>query len=85
MWYEWETQEDFDAWHNAKIEELNLPAPSINQATGKVNLFAQVTTAYTTPHIVDGKVIAIVDEEHSEGLTPTSLRLPEPTVPSRGI
>ena len=77
-WYEWETEEAFDAWHAAKIDELNLPAPSVNQATGKVDNKAQKTIAYTVGHQVEGKIIAIVENEHAAGLTLTDLRLPEP-------
>jgi hypothetical protein len=77
-WYEWETEEAFDAWHESKIDELNLPAPSANQATGEIDTTAQKTLAYTTGHAVSGKVIAIVEDEHAAGLTKTELRLPEP-------
>lgn len=77
-WFEWESIEDFNVWHNAKIDELNLPALSINQATGEIDLTAQKTVAYTTPHQVSGKIIAMVEDHHTEGLTETDLRLPEP-------
>ena len=77
-WYEWETEEAFDTWHQDKIDELNLPQPSSNQATGEIDEAAQRTLAYTTGHAVSGKIIAIAEDEHAAGLTKTSLRLPEP-------
>jgi hypothetical protein len=77
-WFEWGSEESFDAWHNAKIEELNLPQASINQASGEIDETAQRTISYTTPHFVENKIIAMVEDEHSQGLTETMLRLPEP-------
>lgn len=76
-WYEWDDQQAFDVWHQAKIHELNLPQPSVNQATGEVDETAQRTVAYTIGHEVEGKIIAIVEDEHAQGLTKTELRLPE--------
>ncbi len=78
-WYEWDSLQAFDLWHEAKIEELNLPEPSVNQATGEIDVTVQRTEAYTTPHEVEGKIIAIVEDEHAEGLIKTNLRLPEPS------
>lgn len=80
-WYEWDSQESFDIWHEAKIQQLNLPQPSVNQATGQVDLNAQATVAYTIGHQVENKIIAMVEDEHAAGLTKTSLRLPEPDAP----
>lgn len=77
-WYEWDNQGAFDTWHQAKIDELNLPQLSTNQATGEIDETAQKTLAYTTGHAVSGKIIAIVEDEHAAGLTKTELRLPEP-------
>ncbi len=80
-WYEWDSQESFDAWHEVKINELNLPQPSVNQATGEIDLSVQATTSYTVGYEVDGKIIAIVEDEHAQGLTQTELRLPEHPAP----
>jgi hypothetical protein len=77
-WFEWDSIEDFNVWHNAKIDELNLPLASVNQATGEIDPTAQKTVAYTTPHEVENKIIAMVEDEHAQGLTETNLRLPEP-------
>jgi hypothetical protein len=46
-WYKWESQGDFDAWHNNVIESLGLPRAGTNLATGEEQLNAQWTTSYT--------------------------------------
>lgn len=76
-WFEWDSWESFDSWHQAKIVELNLPQPSVNQSTGEVDESVQKTESYTVGYEVDGKIIAIVENEHADGLTITTLRLPE--------
>jgi hypothetical protein len=75
-WYEWDSQEAFDAWHEALCQELGYPLISINQATGEPDESAAMTTSYTTSREVDGKIIADVEAEYAEGLTPTELRPP---------
>ena len=69
MYYEWDTQKDFDLWHNNLCQQLNYP--EINEQ-GLI-----LTDAYTKPYTVEGKVIAWVENEHSEGLQITELRLPQ--------
>lgn len=78
MWYEWNTQQDFDNWHNALCSELGYPITGTNQATGLLDENAQKTISYTTSQIIDNKVIAIVEDEYAYGLTLTELRLPKP-------
>jgi hypothetical protein len=73
-WYEWETQEDFDLWHEALCDQLGYPIVSVNQATGEPDESAAMTTAYTTSREVEGKIIADVEEKYAEGLTLTDLR-----------
>jgi hypothetical protein len=80
-WYEWDDIQQFDTWHQAKIIELNLPNPSVNQATNEVNTKVQKTEVYTIAHEVDGKVIAIVEDEHSYGLRKTTLRIKDEPPP----
>ena len=76
MWYEWNTKEEFDLWHNALCEQLNYPLINTNQATGLPDETAQKTIAYTQFFEVNNKFIAWVDSEYSEGLVETHLRLP---------
>jgi hypothetical protein len=73
-WYEWETLQDFNAWHNVIKTKLNYPLASYNQLTGKLNTTAQLTTEYTSVIMVEGKWVGIVEDEHAEGLTATDLR-----------
>jgi hypothetical protein len=61
--YQWNTQQDFNAWHEAIMAEKNIPN--------------EFTFAYTLSVQVDDKVIATVENEDAEGLTPTSLRPPK--------
>ena len=75
-WYEWDSIEDFNTWHQAICLELNYPLDSYNQATGELEPNAAKTTEYTKPLIVEDKVIAIVEEKHAENLVITLLRLP---------
>ena len=74
--YEWDTQADFDIWHDALCVELGYPIISINQETGEPDENAAMTTAYTTSRAVDGKVIADVEDQYAEGLSLTDLRPP---------
>ena len=69
MWYEWDSLEDFNSWHQAKCTELNYPELDENG-----NL---LTDAYTQSYLVEDKIIAFVEDEHSEGLTITELRIPK--------
>lgn len=62
MWYEWNSLEDFNTWHNAICALLNIPN--------------EHTTSYTDVHEVEGKWIAVVHDSESTGLTATELRLP---------
>jgi hypothetical protein len=75
-WYEWETIESFNVWHDAICVELGYPLDSYNQATGELDPHAAKTTAYTSTREIEGKFIAQVEEEHSAGLTLTNLRPP---------
>ena len=69
MWYEWDSLESFDSWHEAKCAELNYPEVNEN---GDV-----ITVAYTQSYLVEGKVIAFVEDHHSQDLTITQLRIPK--------
>ena len=75
-WYEWNSQKDFDNWHKNLCEQLGYPITSANQATGHLDENVAMTTAYTTSHEVEGKIIAEVHDDYSQGLKLTELRLP---------
>ncbi|HAC91969.1 MAG TPA: hypothetical protein DCF63_15290 [Planctomycetaceae bacterium] len=75
-WYEWESLEAFNVWHESIKVELGYPKPSINQATGEVDESAQWSVEYTDAIELDGKVIAVVESDKSEGLFQTNLRPP---------
>jgi len=64
MWYEWENLEVFNNWHNAICESLGIPN--------------EQTLTYTIPVLIDNKVIAVVHQSESAGLTLTDLRPIEP-------
>jgi len=74
MWYEFNSQADFDAWHNALCAALGYPLTSINQATGDLDEAAEKTTSYTNVIEVEGKFIAFVEDDYSKGLKATDLR-----------
>jgi hypothetical protein len=77
-YYEWNTQADFDQWHDALCASLGYPLIGTNQATGLPDPTAQMTTAYTQAIEVEGKWIAPVEAEYANGLVETQLRLPKP-------
>ena len=66
-WYEWNSQEDFDTWHNNLMTTLGYPLDT-----------QPPTTAYTGSRLVQGKWIGIVEESKAQGLTLTTLRPPLP-------
>lgn len=63
MWYEWDSLEDFNAWHDAICITLGIPD--------------EQTLAYTKAIAVDDKFIAVVHDAEAAGLTPTELRVPK--------
>ena len=77
MWFEWDSLELFNDWHNALCLALKYPIMGFNQATGLPQPEAAWTTSYTTPYKVEGKIIAWAEIEDGDGLTPTDLRLPK--------
>jgi hypothetical protein len=77
MWYEWNSKEDFDTWHNNLCDELGYPLTPVNQLTGLPDENAQKVVAYTEAFEVDGKWIAIVEDEYAGNLTATELRRPK--------
>jgi hypothetical protein len=60
MWYEWESLQSFNTWHNAICQSLGIPDAQ--------------TLTYTMPVQIDNKVIAVVHQSEAAGLTLTDLR-----------
>ncbi len=79
-WYEWNTQTEFDIWHDALCLQLGYPLTSINQLTGELDENATKTMFYTVSRQVGGKIIADVEDEYADGLTLTNLRPPKPNL-----
>jgi hypothetical protein len=75
-WYEWDTIESFNLWHDAICVKLGYPLDSYNQETGEIDPDAMKTISYTGTWEREGKIIAKVEEEHSFGLNLTNLRPP---------
>lgn len=73
-WYEWETLESFNLWHESIKSVLGLPLPSMNQATGQVDETAQWTTEYTKAVKVGNVWIAKVENHLGHDLVSTELR-----------
>lgn len=77
MWYEWNTKDEFNIWHNELCEELGYPLVGLNQQTKLPDENAEKTIDYTTAFKVQNKWIAWVDVEYSDDLIETELRLPQ--------
>jgi hypothetical protein len=74
QWYEWETQADFDTWHDAKKLELGLPRLSVDK---NGNPCEPVIENYTNAIKTEGKAIAMVQADHANDLILTNLRPPK--------
>jgi hypothetical protein len=70
-WYEWQTLEDFNQWHNSIKTQLGLPKQSININGDACN---PIIENYTEAVIMENNVIAMVENEYAENLTITQLR-----------
>lgn len=73
MHYSWDTEEEFNAWHNSVKASLGIPHPNKNFLTGEVDNTATWTTQYTELRTDDnGIMYARVEEsvatEHPENL-----------------
>ena len=55
MWYEFNSLDEFNTWHDALCEALQYPLASYNQATGELDLGATMTTAYCEAILVEDK------------------------------
>lgn len=70
-WYEWQSLEDFNAWHEAIKAKLGLPKQSIDINGSACN---PIVENYTGAIILEINVIAMVEDKHAENLTITQLR-----------
>jgi hypothetical protein len=73
-WYEWESLESFNAWHDSVKLALGLPKPSHNQASGEIDETVQWTIDYTKAVQVGDVWIAKVENDLSKDLILTELR-----------
>jgi myosin-crossreactive antigen len=80
-WYEWDSIEAFNEWHEAIKIKLGYPLIGVNQATGEKDFEACLTTEYTNWFLVNEKFIAVVELENAEGLTKSNLTPPKRTTP----
>jgi hypothetical protein len=80
MWYEFNSEAEFNSWHDALCQTLGYPLTAINQATGELDEAAEKTTAYTQAFTVQDKWIAFIDTEYATNLTATDLRLERPAI-----
>jgi hypothetical protein len=67
-WYEWDSSESFNIWHETIKIKLGIPYDQ--------------TDAYTSAQEVEGKWIAVVEESEAGELSLTNLRpaLPEAAI-----
>ena len=77
MWYEFNSLEDFNVWHDSLCTSLGYPKYGINQRSGEIDFTVPPVTAYTEVNAVEDKWICWAEEEYATGLTETTLRLPE--------
>jgi hypothetical protein len=82
MWYRWTDLEGFNAWHAAACQELGIPHPGRNAATGEVDEDAQWTTAYTEATVVADDDVRAVVEDDVAALVPEGLGVPCDPPPS---
>lgn len=64
MYYKWETEKAFEAWHLVVKEALGMPYPNKNSKTGEIDENATWTTSYTSLRTDDNKAkFAKVEEK----------------------
>lgn len=63
IYYKWNNLDDFNVWHEAVKAGLGLPKYGINDATGEIDINAQMTENYALPIIETDGVNAIVEAE----------------------
>lgn len=73
MFFKWESEEAFEAWHKNVKSGLGIPYANKNAATGEIDENASWTTSYTTLKADDNgvkfaKVEDKIAQQFSEGL-----------------
>ena len=69
MYYTWESQEAFDAWHSSAKAALGIPRANRNSKTGDVDTSAAWTVEYTQLQTDDnGVLFAKVEDEVANNL-----------------
>ena len=72
MWVKWNSQADFDKWHDQVKKELGLPKPSVD-GEGSVVPDAVINDSYVVPIVVSTDDIrANVDDVYAQDLAPTT-------------
>lgn len=70
MYYSWETEEAFEAWHSTAKAALGIPRASRNFKTGDVDISAAWTVEYTQLKTDDnGVLFAKVEDEVAANLS----------------
>jgi len=70
-WYIWTSITSFNTWHKQIKIQLGIPKPSVDEF-GEVVPDGVINDEYTKPVIVaKNDVRALVQEQYSEGLTPS--------------
>ena len=70
-WYEWDSVEQFNDWHNAIKVTLGIPKLSIDS---EGNFCEPQITQYTSAVTSSEKVIAMVELDYCQDLIATDLR-----------
>lgn len=82
MCYMWLSFALFEAWHDSAKQELGIPYPGRNAATGEIDEDAQWTTAYTEPIVVAENDVRAYVEYTVALLVPDGLGAPSEPPPS---
>ena len=67
--YEFNSEQDFNIWHDNLCLSLGYPSTPINQATGLPDKEAEKTEIYTYLIKVEDRCLALVEDKYSDGLT----------------
>lgn len=69
-WYKWSSLDAFNSWHSYVKDQLGIPCPNYNLATGEVQaMTAYWTLEYTDPVILSENDVRAVVEDDALGFT----------------